>query len=107
MHAAQQRIPRRLPGKPRVHQCETRLVLEGVRIDMTKPREVDGELESQDARCDFSNICRGFLLLLLLDAGGRSLGFLIVRGVERRRAHSVTLGRKLADHSAGHALRAS
>jgi hypothetical protein len=66
MHAPEQGVPRRFAGESGVHESKSTEIFDGIRIDVSKPREVDWKLESEDARCHFRDLGRGVLLLLFL-----------------------------------------
>jgi hypothetical protein len=66
-HAPEQGVPRRFAGESGVHESESTDIFDGIRIDVSKPREVDRKLESEDARCHFRDLGRGVLLLLFPD----------------------------------------
>jgi hypothetical protein len=67
IHAPEQGVPRRFTGESGVHESESTDIFDRIRIDVSKPGEVDWKLQSEDARCHFCDLGRGVLLLLFLD----------------------------------------
>jgi hypothetical protein len=77
VHTSEQSLPRCFAWEPGVHQCEAALIFERIRVHVAKAREIDRELEAENAGDDLHDLRRGVLLLLLLDA--RRLGATVLR----------------------------
>jgi hypothetical protein len=78
VHTLQQGLPRRFSRKAGIHQGEPAAILERIRIDVSKAREIDRELQTEDSSYDLDDLWRGVLLFLFFDAGAYGSIVLVV-----------------------------